>query len=133
MLEVDATTVRTHAAALEVRADPLNQYEVYSVCDSDETKLGTTGDLVEALARAENWVRARHPGALGAISAKAKWRREPTTRKQRLKLKGLGVPKHRIPKSKGDASRLIDRLLSERAQQKEKKQPALLLGSALPS
>ena len=133
MLEVDATSVRTHAAALEVRADPLNQYEVWSLCDTQQTKLGATSDLVEALSRAENWVRARHPGALGAISAKAKWRREPTTRKQRLKLKGLGVPKHRIPKNKGDASRLIDRLLSERTQVKEKKQPALLLGSAVQS
>lgn len=115
-LRVDMQTLRVREGAVEIRNDALGRFEVWHLMGSGEERLlkDNIETITDAFARTEAWIRQNFDDVLNRVDSKAAWRVEQITPKQKRRLKLLGVPERHHPKTKGDASTLIDHLIEKK-------------------
>lgn len=114
MLGVRAEDVVEKREMLEIASDVLNHAEVFLGDGKDRKPLGKTEDLPSAFKRAEQWITNNRPLARQALSMNAPWRAAEPTDGQRNLLRKFGTPEHMLPRTRGEASRLIEQLLSRK-------------------
>lgn len=112
-LNVEPESVQTQRGCVELRADALNGYEVWRIVNGEERLMKTLQTRrEEVFSETEAWIRRAFPDLVNAVDSTSKRNSERPTTFQKRALKALGMPADRIRRirTKGDASRLLDRL-----------------------
>ena len=113
-LRVNPQSIRVREGSVEIRTDPLNRFEIWLVpARGAERKHAESDTKADAFTVAEALVKEHFGDVINRIDAGAPWRTAPITDKQQSMLKHLGCPKRHYPKTKGDASLLIDHLMDK--------------------
>ena len=81
--------------------------------------LGHEKNVARAFGRTERWIENNRNDILSALSARAPWRAQRATQKQLERLRGMGVPIHLVPDTRGEADMLIKKLIDEKRKDSE--------------
>jgi superfamily II DNA or RNA helicase len=100
--------------SFEVIENPLGEFELRRSRNGDQRGLGAHKTLAAAIGACENLIREYYPHAVRALSVDASWQNEAISPKQTRLLRKLGTPEQRIPKTRGEASRLIEHIRSHK-------------------
>ena len=94
-------------------------YQAEYSWDGETRVLGHEKNVARAFGRTERWIENNRNDILSALSARAPWRAQRATQKQLERLRGMGVPIHLIPDTRGEADMLIKKLIDERKKDSE--------------
>lgn len=94
-------------------------YQAEYSWDGETRVLGHEKNVARAFGRTERWIENNRNDILSALSARAPWRAQRATQKQLERLRGMGVPIHLVPDTRGEADMLIKKLIDEKRKDSE--------------
>jgi ATP-dependent helicase IRC3 len=99
---------------IEISTDVLGAAEVAIVRNDEHKVLGKTDDLPSAFQRAEAWITKARPAVRKVLDRHAPWRAIKPSAGQIALLEKFGTPASQMPRTRGEASTLIEHLLGRK-------------------